>query len=285
MTLCRSYLAMLSYERHGAGRTIVLIHGIGHRRQAWRDVIGLLSEDFDVIAIDLPGHGESPDVALDGRSAKDALRADLEGLLDHLGVSQPIIVGNSLGGLIALEAGADRIASSVVCLSPAGFWRTRIEFAYIRALFSTMIGAGRLLRPVAPRMAQTRTGLTVMFAWLAARPTRVRPEDALGDLDGLIRALPTLRGLFKQAYAFEAEIDLSIPVTIAWSAKDRVLFPGQRRRARRMVRHADVFKLKGCGHVPMLDDPELVAQTIRDHVAALPRRRRATAAVTVDVTA
>ena len=265
---------MLSYERHGAGPTIVLIHGIGHRRQAWREVIGLLSSDYDVIALDLPGHGESPDIALDGRSAKDTVRAELEALLDHLDVSQPIMVGNSLGGLIALEAAADRIASSVIGLSPAGFWRNRLEFAYIRALFSTMIGAGKTLRPLAPRMAESRAGRTVMFSWLAANPTRVRPEHAVEDLDGLIRALPTLRGLFRQAYPFEAEIDLGIPVTIAWSAQDRVLFPGQRRRAQRMVSHADVFTLKNCGHVPMIDDPELVAQTIRHHVATLPKRRK-----------
>lgn len=275
MTLCRSYLAMLSYERHGSGPTIVLIHGIGHRRQTWRDVIGLLSDDFDVIAIDLPGHGESPDIVLDGRDAKEALRAELEGLLDHLDVVAPIVVGNSLGGLIALEAGADQIASSVVGLSPAGFWRNRIEFAYIRGIFSTMIAAAKLLRPMARRMVETRAGRIIAFSWLAAHPTRVRPQDAIGDIDGLIRALPTLRGLFRQARPFDAEIDLAIPVTIAWSAKDRVLFPGQRRRAQRMVPHADVFTLAGCGHVPMMDDPALVAQTIRNHITALPKRRKA----------
>jgi pimeloyl-ACP methyl ester carboxylesterase len=275
---------MLSYERHGAGPAIVLIHGIGHRRQAWRDVVGLLSDDFDVIAIDLPGHGESSDVELDGRSAKDALRAELESLLADLGVTSPVVVGNSLGGLIALEAGADQIASSVICLSPAGFWRNRVEFTYIRLLFSTMIAAGKVLRPIAPQLAATKAGRASMFWWLAAHPTRVRPDDAIGDLDGLIRALPTLRGLFKQAYPFDSEIDMAIPVTIAWSAQDRVLFPGQRRRAQRMVRHANVFTLKSCGHVPMMDNPELVAQTIRDHVAALPRRRKATPRVTVNVT-
>lgn len=275
---------MLSYERHGAGPTIVLIHGIGHRRQAWREVVGLLSPDYDVIALDLPGHGESPDIDLDGRSAKEAVRAELEALLEHLAISDPIMVGNSLGGLIALEAGADGIASSVVGLSPAGFWRNRYEFAYIRSLFATMIGTGKALRPVAPRLAETRAGRTLMFAWLASHPTRVRSTDAIEDLDGLIRALPTLRGLFRQAYPFEGEIDLSVPVTIAWSGKDRVLFPGQRRRAQRMVPHATVFTLSDCGHVPMIDDPALVAQTIRDHVATLPKRGRTLEPIAADVT-
>lgn len=260
---------MLSYERQGAGPTIVLIHGIGHHRQAWRDVIGLLSNDFDVIAIDLPGHGESPDIKLDGRGAKDALRTELETLLGALDVSDPILVGNSLGGLIALEAAADHIASSVVCLSPAGFWRNRVEYAYIRSLFFAMTSVGRLIRPIAPSLAATRVGRAIMFSWLAAHPTRVRPQDAVIDLDGLIRALPTMRGLFKQAYAFDREVSPEVPVTIAWSARDRVVFPGEARRAQRLIPRAVVFKLEDCGHVPMIDNPALVAQTIRDHVASL----------------
>ncbi|HWU32662.1 MAG TPA: alpha/beta hydrolase [Marmoricola sp.] len=278
----------MSYERWpsstGAGPSIVLIHGIGHRRQAWRDVVPLLSDDFDIITVDLPGHGESPDIDLDGRSAKDAVRAELETLLDHLGVTKPVVVGNSLGGMIALEAATDQIASSVVCLSPAGFWRNPIEFAYIRSLFAAMIGAGRLVRPIAPLLAETTIGRTIMFSWLAAHPTRVRPDDAVGDLDGLIRALPTLRGLFKQAYSFDAEVSPEVPVTIAWSAQDRVLWPGEARRAQRLIPHATVFELEGCGHVPMLDDPELVAQTIRDHIASLPRHRKVASPVTEYVT-
>ena len=268
MTRCRSYSPVLIYDRQnpsGASTTIVLIHGIGHRRQAWRDVVGFL-DDFDVITLDLPGHGESPDIELDGRSAKDALRAELEGLLAHLEVTHPVVVGNSLGGLIALEAGVDRIAGSVVCLSPAGFWRNGAEFTYIRALFTSMIRAGLVLRPVAPRLARTKVGRVTMLSWLAAHPARVRPEDAVDDLGGLIRALPTLRGLFKQAYAFDADVPTDIPVTIAWSAKDRVLFPGQAKRAQQRTPHAHVFSLADCGHVPMMDDPQRVAQVIRDHV-------------------
>ena len=49
----------LAYERHGAGPPLMLLHGVGHRRQAWQAVIGLLAPRRTVIAVDLPGHGES----------------------------------------------------------------------------------------------------------------------------------------------------------------------------------------------------------------------------------
>ena len=49
----------IRHVRRGSGEPIVLIHGIGHRRQAWDPVIPLLAEESEVIAIDLPGFGES----------------------------------------------------------------------------------------------------------------------------------------------------------------------------------------------------------------------------------
>ena len=57
----------LAYERQGAGPPLVLLHGVGHRRQAWGAVLRLLAPHRTVIAVDLPGHGESPPLRLAGR--------------------------------------------------------------------------------------------------------------------------------------------------------------------------------------------------------------------------
>ena len=51
---------MLAYERVGSGPPLVLLHGVGHRRQAWYPVLDRLTEHREVILVDLPGHGESP---------------------------------------------------------------------------------------------------------------------------------------------------------------------------------------------------------------------------------
>ena len=60
-------MSTISYSRKGYGQPIVLIHGIGHRRTAWFDVYDRLAAQFDVIAIDLPGFGESPPPAAPDR--------------------------------------------------------------------------------------------------------------------------------------------------------------------------------------------------------------------------
>src|SRR6202007_1765835 len=119
---------LLAYERHGSGEPLLLIHGIGHRRQAWYPVLDQLAEDYDVILVDLPGHGGSSGRPNPAVPIKDAFRHELEVVLNHLGVERPHVAGNSLGGLIALEMANDGLARSVTALSPAGFWYGPLDF-------------------------------------------------------------------------------------------------------------------------------------------------------------
>jgi pimeloyl-ACP methyl ester carboxylesterase len=79
----------LAFERHGAGPPLVLLHGVGHRRQAWGAVLERLAPHRDVILVDLPGHGESPPLRLAGRTVAEALLSEVTGLLDELGLERP----------------------------------------------------------------------------------------------------------------------------------------------------------------------------------------------------
>ena len=73
----------LAYQRHGTGEPLVLLHGIGHRRQAWSAVAGLLAPVRQLILVDLPGHGQSPPIAPAGRPVHRVLRDSVIGLLDE----------------------------------------------------------------------------------------------------------------------------------------------------------------------------------------------------------
>jgi pimeloyl-ACP methyl ester carboxylesterase len=255
---------VLAYERSGSGEPLVLIHGIGHRRQAWRPVLDRLAESYDVIAVDLPGHGESADGLDPSLAPKDALRTALEETFAHLEVDRPHIVGNSLGGLIALEAAQAGLARSVTALSPAGFWTGPRDFLYVRGLFSTVLAIARLTRPVAGPLLSTRLGRTALFGWLHTRPWPVDPDLARGDFANMLRARPTIGTLIAAAYPYEvAEGAIEVPTTIAWSQRDLVLLPYQARRAARLLPQARHVRLAGVGHVPMPDDPALVVATIR----------------------
>lgn len=106
---------MLAYEEAGAGPPIVLLHGMGTGRYRWRPIIELLQADFRCIAVDLPGHGDSPDEGLDSFSATLAVHQ----LCEHLGLEDPLIVGHSLGATVALMHAALSPTWPIISIDPA----------------------------------------------------------------------------------------------------------------------------------------------------------------------
>src|SRR5438093_8851403 len=111
----------VSYERRGQGSPLVLLHGIGHRWQAWEPVLDLLAEQHDVIAVDLPGFGASPLVAEREYTMPGAVEIAAE-MFASFGLDRPHVAGNSLGGVLSLELASRGLARSATALAPAGFW-------------------------------------------------------------------------------------------------------------------------------------------------------------------
>lgn len=253
---------MLAHERIGSGEPLVLVHGIGHRRQAWYPVVDRLAEQREVILIDLPGHGESPALVPDGRTVKEQLHDMLVDFFVEQGLDRPHIAGNSLGGRIALEAAADDLVSSATTLAPAGFWRNKLEFAYIRAVFIALTGAATLAQPIAPALLRTAPGRAAAMGLLMTHGSRLDAELALGDLRGLVAAKPALKTIIDGGEPFGRPIDASIPVTVAWGTRDLVLLPYQAKLARKALPDARHVTLPRCGHVPMVDDIDLVVEVL-----------------------
>jgi pimeloyl-ACP methyl ester carboxylesterase len=260
----------LAYERHGTGPPLVLLHGVGHRRQAWNAVLDLLTPHRTVITVDLPGHGESPPLitagvtAGAGRPAVQAIAAELEAFFDELGLDRPHVGGNSLGGALALIAGARGRASTVTALSPAGFWVSGWEYGYAKAVFTIAQLAGQVARPLMPALVRSAAGRRVIEGVFVSRPSRIPPEQALADSLAFLAAHDAVRAVLADRQSFTRTVPADVPVTIAWGDRDRVLPPRQARVARQRLPHARFAALPGCGHVPMTDDPALVARVLLD---------------------
>jgi len=253
---------MLAYERHGTGEPLVLIHGIGHRRQAWYPVLEFLTPYREVVLLDLPGHGESSPLELNGRTAVEAIRDDLREFLVQQNLERPHLAGNSLGGLVALDAAAAGFARSVTGLSPAGFWRSSAEFAYTYRLFQVVSSAAKRVAPRAEQMARTASGRCFLFGWLVAHPSRLPIDQAMGDLKGFLAAQPAMKQILQsQAGQIRAAVP-DVPVTIGWSTVDFVLPPIQAWQAKKLLPHATHEWLRSCGHAPMSDDPQRVADLL-----------------------
>lgn len=258
----------LAHEVHGTGEPLVLVHGITHRRQAWYPLLEHLTDHRQVILFDLPGHGESPDLVVENGDVQATIRERMKDLFDELGLDRPHIGGNSLGGRIALEAGADELVRSVTTLSPAAYWSGARDFFYIRSVFFWLTTSARLMAPVVPLLARSDFARALMGGMIQAHPSRVPVEALIGDVAGMRRAIPAMRQIFPAAEVFHREIPEDIPVTIAWGTKDRILRRHQAEMARQRLPQARHIWLPDCGHVPMWDDPELIAQVLLDGSAA-----------------
>ncbi|HEY2795320.1 MAG TPA: alpha/beta fold hydrolase, partial [Micromonosporaceae bacterium] len=172
--------AGINFERRGAGEPLVLIHGIGHRWQAWEPVLGMLADEHDVIAIDLPGFGRSPRPVGGMPASVPALATLLGSFLAELGVDRPHVAGNSLGGGLALELAAAGIARSATALSPAGF-ATRTEAMRALAILLELRGTTYLPETTIRRIVASPGGRRISVGMIVARPADLSQERTVGD--------------------------------------------------------------------------------------------------------
>jgi pimeloyl-ACP methyl ester carboxylesterase len=240
----------------------VLIHGIGSRWQMWAPVLDSLTAVHDVIALDLPGFGASPMPPEGTPAGLDSLVRLVAAFLGELGVERPHVAGNSLGGLISLEMARRGLVRSATPISPAGFATGAEQLA---ARTSLWLGA-RVARRVASRaesLLRFRAARALALGTFVAAPTAMSPAEGAASLRALAGApwfdatLPTIEPMH-----FRCGAQISVPVTVAWGDKDRVLFPRQAVRAARELPTARIVGLPGCGHVATYDDPPAVAQVL-----------------------
>jgi pimeloyl-ACP methyl ester carboxylesterase len=254
----------LAFERAGTGAPLVLIHGLGHRRQAWDAVLGLLTPHRDVVTLDLPGHGSSPPLKANGTNAILQMADEVEALIGSLGLDRPHVAGNSLGGGLALVLASRGVVASATGLSPAGFPNHGYQVAYARAFFEISLVSGKALRPVLPFLARRRAGRALLYGMVVAKPGRLSAVQVIGDVAGMARTGAAVHAVFRSFSRFALPVPDDLPVTIAWGAKDRILPPANARVARSLIPSARFISLDGCGHVPMTDDPQTVAKVLLD---------------------
>ncbi|WP_326801541.1 alpha/beta fold hydrolase [Streptomyces sp. NBC_01788] len=254
----------LSYARVGDGEPLLLLHGIGHHRQAWDPVVHLLAPEREVITMDLPGFGASPALPEGLRHDLPTMNVVLGALCEALEIERPHVAGNSLGGLLALELGREKLVRSVTALAPAGFW-TQSERRYAFGVLRTMRAlARRMPLPLVERLSRTAAGRSVLTSTIYARPARRSPEAVVAETLALARASGFEEILRTGVGVRFTDVLPGIPVTVAWGTKDRLLVRRQGARAKQIIPRARLVRLPGCGHVPMNDDPALVARVLLD---------------------
>jgi pimeloyl-ACP methyl ester carboxylesterase len=257
----------IHHIRSGSGKPLLLVHGLGGSRHSWSTISPSLAKAREIIAIDLPGHGETPSEADSGTLC--GLASVLEEWLTSEQLVGVDMVGSSLGARLVLEMSRRGHAGAVVALNPGGFWQ-----GWERTFFKTTIAASirlvRGLRRALPALARNAASRTLLLAQLSAKPWRLRPGLVSHELqsfaetktfDALVRDLAT--GPMQKGAALRA----GGVVVIGWGRKDRLCLPRQAKRALAAFPGAKLHWFKNSGHFPMWDQPEETVKVILDATA------------------
>ncbi len=252
-----------SYRR-GQGQPLVCIHGFTDTWRTWELVLPALERRHDVLAPTLAGHAGGP--PWPAAANDDTLVEAVEAAMDEAGFETAHVVGNSLGGYVALQLASRGRARSVVALAPAGGWAEddpaqewRLEY------FTTQQELVRGAAPYADQIVSSVEGrrrateyTTVNFEHL--------PADLLAHQIRGAAACEAAPALLERARRRGFPLNsgrIVCPVRIVWGTEDRLLsWPEAAVRYRDLLPSADWIELPGLGHCPQLDSPAETAELI-----------------------
>ena len=251
---------MWHFHQQGQGRPLVLLHGIGMSHKAWSPVFDLLAAQRKVIAFDVAGFGNSPILSHGIAPTTANFARQLGEELKRLGVTEPVdIVGNSMGGWMALEAARLGLARSVVAISPAGLWqqapaRAKYIFFGLRHL------AGNF-----PQLTKKSLEFKIVRELFMAVPLSIGgrhiPANIAFDLTMDFVNAQGFEETFAHSTRFQDGKLINVPITIAFGQHDWLL-NAKCRQKEELPSHVQWLEPVGWGHVPMWKDPHGVAQLI-----------------------
>jgi pimeloyl-ACP methyl ester carboxylesterase/predicted ester cyclase len=248
MTAFSTGTETLAYEVRGSGNPLVFLHGLTFDRASWQPVVERLSGEFRCVTVDLPGHGATPGPP---RRLTD-VAAELRTLLDALDVERPLLVGHSMGAVLAVLYAGRHPVSGVVTVDQSldvrPFARLvkhleptlRAGFDEAFEPFDRDIGVDRLPASERRRVANGRhvRGDVVMGYWHEVLESS--PEELQGRLEGAARSVAT-------------------PVLVIFG---RALEGGEESRLRRVLPAAELEEWPGRGHLVHLVEPDRFAHRL-----------------------
>lgn len=244
----------LAYDRTGRGAPLVLLHPLGADRRVWDPLREQLEQHREVIAIDLPGFGESEPLR-DQIPTPRALATAVADQLRSIGLDRPHLAGNSLGGWVALELGLTGVARSVTGIAPAGLWP---EPLVPKAGIAHRLARATL--PLSSALVVSSLGRSLLLSSAAAHPRRIPRAQAVHLVRAYARAPDFIAvNNAMRAGRFEGLERLRCPVTFVWPDHDRLI-----RRPVWVPDRINNVVLPDSGHIPMWDAPAALSRILVD---------------------
>ena len=253
--------AIVTGAEAGSGPPLVLVHGLGGTWEYWAPAMALLARAARCIALDLPGFGHSDD--LPGEFTLDKAVARLAAALAALGIPAAPVCGHSLGGPLAVRLARNHpeTTSHVVLVGPSGL----VEAPVWQRRALRLVPVYQLLRraPVPWEHWLLRVGPLRRGALRALVHDPATVSDAMARtlVDGG-REARELKGAIDASFATGLDAEaraLTVPVDAIWGERDRMVPAKDARLLLRAVPGATLHVMPGCGHLPMVEDPETFA--------------------------
>ena len=255
----------LHYLDGGSGETLVLLHGIFAEKDHWVDFARPLTPHYRVLALDLPGFGES--TRLPQQDYGYAAQVEhLKDFLDQLGVPRVHLAGSSMGGTIAALFAIrypDRVASVALIGAPHGLHTSQ------PSEMDPMVDAGK-----SPLIVAQADAFEPMLDFVfAQRPFLPYPILHAAKADALRNASSNLRiwnAQRRDRYLLDAHIgELKQPTLVLWGEKDRLFDVSGAAPLQQRLPHAQVRMLPEVGHLPMMETPKPSAMLYAQFVKAV----------------
>jgi pimeloyl-ACP methyl ester carboxylesterase len=222
-----------------------------------------LEERFDVLAVDLPGFGRSEPLPPGIDSTPEALADAVEDEMGRAGFDRAHLAGNSLGGWIALELARRGRAHTVTGISPAGLAHAREKewgAGILRALRWATQNA-----PAPEPLVRNPFTRSLLAGSMNARGWNKDPDQMMEETE-LFVACPGFDATLPHCLADQPRglTTLDVPVLVLWGTLDFCLLPRQGRRFERLIPGCELRYIRGVGHLPMSDAPELLSDAITE---------------------
>ncbi len=257
----------IHFFKKGSGPKLLLVHGLGGNSHSFDSIINELAMHREVIAVDLPGFGDS--LPLPGEVTISTLSAALAAFLKEQNLIGIDAVGSSMGARLVIEMKRQgNLLGDVVSLDPGGFWKGFKRHLFFGSIYLS-IRLVRLLNPFLSKICNSKLGRTILFAQFSARPWNLSAKEILTEMRSYIHAQSFDELLYNLTYG---ETQKGAPknsitgrLTIGWGKHDRVCFSSQAKYALKLFPDATLHWFTHSGHFPHWDEPQKTVQFILDN--------------------
>jgi pimeloyl-ACP methyl ester carboxylesterase len=245
-------------SRGESDRAIFLLHGVGGGKALWEPQFDpLAAAGYRVVAWDMPGYGDS---AMVEPYTFEALARALECLIDHIAPRQTILLGHSMGGMVALEAFAwfrAKVAGLILSGSSPAFGKAdgAWQQAFLRERLEPL-DQGRTMADLAPQLVRNLVGLEPDVAGVALATEVMSAVPA-----------PTYRAALQALVGFDRRAllpSIRVPTLALAGAEDRTAPPAVMQKMAERIPGARYACLPGAGHIANVEQPDAFNRAVLD---------------------